>query len=99
MVARLLGSIRRSPGKTAAVEKFDDRRAPMIIDTPAKRAATSADDGTPENLVKRLGKLRTYDLKRQDAWQWLFGIARHLLRRATGQNILKLPAKALPGRP
>ncbi|MCB5273210.1 ECF RNA polymerase sigma factor SigL [Arthrobacter sp. SO5] len=74
--------IRRSRDSPAVFGDLYDRHASVIYRYAARRAGDfAADDVTSETFLVAGEKLETYDLDRDDARPWLFGIATNLLRR------------------
>lgn len=74
--------IRRSRDSPAVFGELYDRHAPVIYRYAARRAGDfAADDVTSETFLVAWEQLETYDLDRDDARPWLFGIATNLLRR------------------
>jgi RNA polymerase sigma-70 factor (ECF subfamily) len=74
-----------------------DRHASIIYRYAARRAGEfAADDVTSETFLVAWEQLETFDLDREDARPWLFGIATNLLRRhhRAEAKVLKAAAKA-----
>lgn len=89
--------IRRSRASPAAFGELYDRHASVIYRYAARRAGDfAADDVTSETFLVAWEQLQTYDLDRDDARPWLFGIATNLLRRhhRAEAKVLKTAAKA-----
>lgn len=89
--------IRRSQDSPAAFGELYDRHASVIYRYAARRAGDfAADDVTSETFLVAWEQLETYDLDREDARPWLFGIATNLLRRhhRAEAKLLKTAAKA-----
>ncbi|WP_167990355.1 RNA polymerase sigma factor [Arthrobacter pigmenti] len=89
--------IRRSRDSPAAFGELYDRHASVIYRYAARRAGDfAADDVTSETFLVAWEQLGTYDLDREDARPWLFGIATNLLRRhhRAEAKVLKAAAKA-----
>ena len=89
--------IRRSRDSPAAFGELYDRHASVIYRYAARRAGDfAADDVTSETFLVAWEHLETYDLDRDDARPWLFGIATNLLRRhhRAEAKMLKTAAKA-----
>ena len=91
------GIIRRSRDSPAAFGELYDRHASVIYRYAARRAGDfAADDVTAETFLVAWGRLESFDLDRDDARPWLFGIATNLLRRhhRAEAKMLKTAAKA-----
>ena len=74
--------IRRSRDSPTAFGELYDRHASVIYRYAARRAGDfAADDVTSETFLVAWEQLESYDLARDDARPWLFGIATNLLRR------------------
>ncbi|WOH19134.1 RNA polymerase sigma factor [Paenarthrobacter sp. GOM3] len=74
--------IRRSRDSPSAFGELYDKHASIIYRYAARRAGDfAADDVTSETFLVAWEQLETYDLDRDDARPWLFGIATNLLRR------------------
>lgn len=74
--------IRRSRASPAVFGELYDRHASIIYRYAARRAGDFvADDVTSETFLVAWEQLETYDLDREDARPWLFGIATNLLRQ------------------
>jgi RNA polymerase sigma-70 factor (ECF subfamily) len=89
--------IRRSRDSPAAFGELYDRHASIIYRYAARRAGDfAADDVTSETFLVAWEQLGSYDLDREDARPWLFGIATNLLHRhhRAEAKILKAAAKA-----
>lgn len=89
--------IRRSRDSPDVFGELYDRHASIIYKYAARRAGDfAADDVTAETFLVAWEQLATYDLDREDARPWLFGIATNLLRRhhRAEARILKTAAKA-----
>lgn len=89
--------IRRSRDSPAVFAELYDRHASVIYRYAARRAGDfAADDVTSETFLVAWEQLETYDLDRDDARPWLFGIATNLLRRhhRAEAKMLKTAAKA-----
>lgn len=89
--------IRRSRASPTAFGELYDRHASVIYRYAARRAGDfAADDVTSETFLVAWEQLESYDLDRDDARPWLFGIATNLLRRhhRAEAKILKAAAKA-----
>ena len=89
--------IRRSRDSPAIFGELYDRHAAVIYRYAARRAGDSAaDDVTSETFLVAWEQLEAYDLDRDDARPWLFGIATNLLRRhhRAEAKVLKAAAKA-----
>lgn len=89
--------IRRSRDSPAAFGELYDRHAGVIYRYAARRAGDfAADDVTSETFLIAWEQLETYDLNRDDARPWLFGIATNLLRRhhRAEAKMLKTAARA-----
>ena len=89
--------IRRSRDSPAAFGELYDRHASVIYRYAARRAGEfAADDVTSETFLVAWEQLEAYDLDRDDARPWLFGIATNLLRRhhRAEAKMLKVAAKA-----
>lgn len=89
--------IRRSRASPTAFGELYDRHASVIYRHAARRAGDfAADDVTSETFLVAWEQLESYDLERDDARPWLFGIATNLLRRhhRAEAKILKATAKA-----
>jgi RNA polymerase sigma-70 factor (ECF subfamily) len=89
--------IRRSRDSPAVFGELYDRHASVIYRYAARRAGDfAADDVTSETFLVAWEQLDTYDLGRDDARPWLFGIATNLLRRhhRAEDKMLKTAAKA-----
>ncbi|MFJ4285664.1 RNA polymerase sigma factor [Paenarthrobacter nicotinovorans] len=74
-----------------------DRYASAIFRYAARRAGDfAADDVTSETFLVAWEQLDKYDLSRDDARPWLFGIANNLLRQhhRSEANVLKAAARA-----
>jgi DNA-directed RNA polymerase specialized sigma24 family protein len=73
--------IRRSRASPAVFGELYDRHASVIYRYAARRAGDfAADDVTSETFLVAWEQLETFDLDRDDARPWLFGIATNLLR-------------------
>ncbi|WP_307857126.1 RNA polymerase sigma factor [Pseudarthrobacter albicanus] len=89
--------IRRSRDSPPVFGELYDRHASVIYRYAARRAGDfAADDVTSETFLVAWEQLETYDLDREDARPWLFGIATNLLRRhhRAEAKVLKAAAKA-----
>ena len=89
--------IRRSRDSPEVFGELYDRHASIIYRYAARRAGDFvADDVTSETFLVAWEQLETYDLDREDARPWLFGIATNLLRRhhRAEAKMLKTAAKA-----
>lgn len=89
--------IRRSRDSPAVFGELYDRHASIIYRYAARRAGDfAADDVTSETFLVAWEHLDTYDLDREDARPWLFGIATNLLRRhhRAEARMLKVAAQA-----
>ncbi|MFI2562827.1 RNA polymerase sigma factor [Paenarthrobacter sp. NPDC018779] len=89
--------LRRSRDSPEAFGELYDRHAPIIYRYAARRAGDFvADDVTSETFLVAWEQLESYDLAREDARPWLFGIATNLLRRhhRAENRMLKTAAKA-----
>lgn len=89
--------IRRSRDSPAIFGELYDRHAAVIYRYAARRAGDSAaDDVTSETFLVAWEQLEAYDVDRDDARPWLFGIATNLLRRhhRAEAKVLKAAAKA-----
>jgi RNA polymerase sigma-70 factor (ECF subfamily) len=89
--------IRRSRDSPEVFGALYDRHASVIYRYAARRAGDfAADDVTSETFLVAWEQLETYDLDREDARPWLFGIATNLLRRhhRAEAKMLKTAAKA-----
>jgi RNA polymerase sigma factor (sigma-70 family) len=89
--------IRRSRDSPEVFGELYDRHASVIYRYTARRAGDfAADDVTSETFLVAWEQLATYDLDREDARPWLFGIATNLLRRhhRAEAKVLKAAVKA-----
>ncbi|MGK3958274.1 RNA polymerase sigma factor [Arthrobacter sp. R4] len=89
--------IRRSRDSPQVFGELYDRYASVIYRYAARRAGDfAADDVTSETFLVAWEQLETYDLDREDARPWLFGIATNLLRRhhRAEAKILRTAGKA-----
>jgi RNA polymerase sigma factor (sigma-70 family) len=89
--------IRRSRDSPVVFGELYDRHASVIYRYAARRAGDfAADDVTSETFLVAWEQLAAYDLDRDDARPWLFGIATNLLRRhhRAEARMLKAAAKA-----
>ena len=89
--------IRRARDSPAVFGELYDRHSSIIYRYAARRAGDfAADDVTSETFLVAWEQLETYDLDREDARPWLFGIATNLLRRhhRAEAKMLKVAAKA-----
>ncbi|MDQ0849710.1 RNA polymerase sigma factor (sigma-70 family) [Arthrobacter sp. B3I9] len=89
--------IRRSRDSPVVFGELYDRHASVIYRYAARRAGDfAADDVTSETFLVAWEQLEAYDLDRDDARPWLFGIATNLLRRhhRAEARMLKAAAKA-----
>lgn len=94
--------IRRSRASPEVFAELYDRHAPVIYRYAARRAGDfAADDVTSETFLTAWQELESYDLARDDARPWLFGIATNLLRRhhRSEAKVLKTAAKAAAREP
>lgn len=89
--------IRRSRDSPTFFGELYDRHASAIYRYAARRAGDfAADDVTSETFLVAWEQLDSYDLSRDDARPWLFGIATNLLRQhhRAEANVLKAAAKS-----
>ncbi|BCW06321.1 RNA polymerase sigma factor [Arthrobacter sp. NtRootA1] len=89
--------IRRSRDSPALFGELYDRHASAIYRYAARRAGDfAADDVTSETFLVAWEQLESYDVSRDDARPWLFGIATNLLRQhhRAEAKVLKAAAKS-----
>ncbi|WP_223257026.1 RNA polymerase sigma factor [Arthrobacter globiformis] len=89
--------IRRSRDSPAVFGQLYDRHASAIYRYAARRAGDfAADDVTSETFLIAWEQLGNYDVSRDDARPWLFGIATNLLRQhhRAEATVLKAAAKS-----
>ncbi|MGP0222480.1 MULTISPECIES: RNA polymerase sigma factor [unclassified Paenarthrobacter] len=89
--------IRQSRDSPAVFGELYDRHAPAIYRYAARRAGEfAAEDVTSETFLVAWEQLDSYDVTRDDARPWLFGIATNLLRQhhRAEANVLRVAAKS-----
>ncbi|MFJ4208122.1 RNA polymerase sigma factor [Paenarthrobacter sp. NPDC089675] len=89
--------IRRARDSPTHFGELYDRHASAIYRYAARRAGGfAADDVTSETFLVAWEQLESYDLGRDDARPWLFGIATNLLRQyhRAEAKILRVAAKS-----
>lgn len=89
--------IRRSRDSPTLFGQLYDRHASAIYRYAARRAGDfAADDVTSETFMVAWEQLNSYDLSRDDARPWLFGIATNLLRQhhRAEAKVLKAAARS-----